>query len=231
MDIASPKDTQTPALEAGMIHKDGMKLLLESTVEKDGQQKKATATFIRHAISESMNCDINTGTLHKKRTCQWAELIGSERSYMDASVDFLTELGYHIAERDYYVTGTLPYTAYARATLEQKARMKRKIANGRDALSSAIDFFRAEKVLRELYGFSIATLATPSKIMEAAKALLSTAQLKYIQKKSSPKKPAQRQETQRSGKPAYLQSREAFAKAIGDQDLIAGLLGERPAEA
>lgn len=149
-------------MRIAMIHRDGVRLLIEND---------APGSAWHFAIASAFNCHIATGELHEKHPTAWGDLIGKFRTTVTRTLDFLNKIGFLQTETDYTVSGRLPWTAYARGYFEQYHIAQARLERGDPELKVKCDFIKAQKWLREGYGFCTDFLNTPSKVMDAAKAL------------------------------------------------------------
>lgn len=107
-------------LKFSMIHREALKCLIPRTASK---------TDMRFVLISALHCDLDTGALNTElRACQWADMIGVDRTSVERSVDRLTDWGIFQLKRDYVVSGCLNYTAMGHGFLKLSAEQK-KAAN------------------------------------------------------------------------------------------------------
>ncbi len=149
-------------MRVAMIHRDGVQKLFENN---------APGSAWHFAIASAFHCHVATGELHERHPTEWADLIGKFRTTVTRTLDFLNRIGFLETKTDYTVSGKLPFTAYARHYFEQWHIAQAKMEAGVSEMKSKIDFIKAQKWLREGYGFCVEFLNNSSKVLEAAKAL------------------------------------------------------------
>ena len=153
-------------MRVSMIHRDGVRLLFEND---------APGSAWHFAIASAFNCHVATGQIHEKHPTEWGDLIDRFRTTITRTLDFLNGIKFLETETDYTVTGKLPWTAYARSWFEQWHIAQARLERGDPEVKVKCDFIKAQKWLREGYGFCVEFLNSPSKVMDAAKALRWTA--------------------------------------------------------
>lgn len=134
-------------LLASMLDPHAIQLLIESN---------ATAAQWSVAIHLPMHCDLETGTVFEMRTSKIGEDIGYFRTTVDKAIAFLNQIGYCQIERDYVISGRLPYTAYAFNQNNLKKECESGVKNGHPHHAKKITsaFVRAKDLLRKAYGIA-----------------------------------------------------------------------------
>lgn len=166
-----PQGIET-SLSIGMIFRDGMKLLIES---------KLPGSAFRKAIAMSFYCDLKTGNLHEKHNDTWGRIINAHRTQADRADKLLTEIGYCQTERDYLVSGRLPYTSYAYHHLRELKKLKLRMENEAGPHNAAHKFLKATELLKYGYGIiSEGLLRSKEQSVQLAALLVE----KYAPKKS-----------------------------------------------
>ena len=159
--LGEPEDTLN-GMRVAMIHRDGVRLLIEND---------ARCSAWHFAIASAFNCHVATGDLHEKHPMEWGDLIGKFRTTITRTLDFLNRIKFLETQTDYTVSGKLPWTAQARHYFKQYHIAQAKMEAGVSEMKAKIDFVKAQKWLREGYGFCVEFLNNSSKVLEAAKAL------------------------------------------------------------
>ena len=151
-------------IEASMIDKKAIEILINSNISPIAFQV---------ALTLPLNCTMQTGEVDPIRSSGIADMLECHRTSVDRAIDQLNEIGYCQIQKDYVLSGRLPYTAYAfnQNNLKKMAKESaKKTGNGKQ---NAMAFVKARELLKEAYGvIEDSFLQNKAKVIELA-ALLS----------------------------------------------------------
>lgn len=150
-------------LVASMIDNNAIKLLID---------RDASASAWSLAVYLPLYCDLKTGTVFEKRPERIAELLGKHRTTIERNLKYLNEIGYCQIQRDYIISGTLPYTAYAYNQNLLKKEAQAAVKNGSPYYAEKITnaYVRCSSLLKKAYGIVTETLSR-AEIVELANLL------------------------------------------------------------
>lgn len=151
----------TDKLTASMIDKNAIQLLIES---------KLTPSQMLVAFRLPLHCTLKTGEVDEIRTQEIADKISYHRTTVDRAIDTLNSIGYCQIERDYTLSGRLPFTAYAYQQNRTKKRAKAAAnQNPVSAESFAMKYAKAAELLKKGYGIvSEEFLKSKAEVVELA---------------------------------------------------------------
>jgi len=126
----SEEDLCGHSMPVGMIHH----LALASHISGE-----TSGGHLRLMLACCLNVDVQTGVLHEKRPCEWADLSGIHRTWASKGFSHFNEIGVSQTKTDYDVMGRFPFVALANGVFQQmrlakaegrkdsKDRMKEKL--------------------------------------------------------------------------------------------------------
>ena len=138
------EDLKGHAMPVGMLHH----LQIEVHI-----QAKTTGAHLRLMMACCLNVDVQTGELHEKRPCEWADLAGMHRTWAVAGFAHANESGCIQTKTDYDVTGRFPFVALANGVF---ANIKLAKSEGRDTKDRVKERIVA---LYECFGIDLKGLA------------------------------------------------------------------------
>lgn len=112
-----------------------------------------TGAHLRLMMACCLNVDVQTGELHEKRPCEWADLAGMHRTWAVAGFAHANEAGCIQTKTDYDVTGRFPFVALANGVF---ANIKLAKSEGRDTKDRVKERIVA---LYECFGIDLKGLA------------------------------------------------------------------------
>lgn len=112
-----------------------------------------TGAHLRLMLACCLNIDVQTGALHEKRPCEWAELAGMHRTWAVAGFAHANEAGCIQTKTDYDVTGRLPFVALANGVFANIRLAKEEGRDTKDRVKERI------VALYECFGIDLGGLA------------------------------------------------------------------------
>lgn len=124
-----------------------------------------TAGHLRLMLACCLNVNVQTGKLHEKRPCEWAELCGLHRTWVVEGFDHCNEIGVIQTRTEYDVIGRLPFVSLSNGYFRM-AELARE--EGRDDSKDRL----TEKLVALYEGFGLQLKGLAHEMIENAWRLL-----------------------------------------------------------
>ena len=138
------EDLKGHAMPVGMLHH----LQIETHLKA-----RTTGAHLRLMLACCLNIDVQTGELHEKRPCEWADLAGMHRTWAVAGFAHANEIGVAQVKIDYDVIGRLPFVALANGVFANIRLAKEEGRDTKDRVKERI------VALYECFGIDLGGLA------------------------------------------------------------------------
>ena len=132
------------SMPVGMLHH----LQIETHIKA-----RTTGAHLRLMLACCLNIDVQTGELHEKRPCEWADLAGMHRTWAVAGFAHANEIGAIQTKTDYDVTGRFPFVALANGVFANIRLAKEEGRDTKDRVKERI------VALYECFGIDLGGLA------------------------------------------------------------------------